>query len=342
MSETGTNYWQVKTACQFLELWEWKERSSIDTQFSKDVYYGYLVKGDLKGALRYIKQFREQEDLFNQYSAIFEQEQYISYPVDAELNHILRIYQQYYNEVFFQGVEKGSAEENLRTRLADFFGIQDRCIELSHIEENQIFKAFQLRGFTFMGGKTSGYYGPYIWRYGETRKYSVSLPMGTQEFEVALLDGFLTKSWIDYLSFGEISTGGWTDGDGMIHCIKSSYDFESESFAVSLLKHEAQHARDLSEYEGISSEDLEYRAKLVELIYSEERNLLEQFAHEADHSDKLNGHSLASGRIISEFSKKLHTSPSQLSIPQIRSIAKVLFEESEREFQHNIKQTAAP
>ena len=73
-----------------------------------------------------------------------------------------------------------------------------------------------------MGGKTSGYYGPYIWQYEETKNYEVGLPKGTQEYKIALLDGFLTKSWIDYLSFGEISPGGWTDGDGIINCIKSS------------------------------------------------------------------------------------------------------------------------
>ena len=301
----------------------------METDFSKNIYYGYIVKGDLIGALHYIKQFREQINLYNKYIAIFEREQYISYPVDTELNCILRIYQRYYYEVFFLGIEKEEAEAKLRARLADFFGIKDEYIGLSHIEQNQVAEAFRLKGFYFMGGKTSGYYGPYIWQCAETKNYEVELPKGTQEYKIALLDGFLTKSWIDYLSFGEISPGGWTDGDGIINCIKSSYDFDSENFKVSLLKHEAQHARDLLKYENISSEDLEYRAKLVELIYSKERNLLDMFANEADNSSKSNGHSRAASRIIGEFSKKLNLGHDELSITEIQTVARELFEESE-------------
>ena len=104
--------------------------------------------------LHYIKQFREQINLYNKYIAIFEREQYISYPVDIELNCILRIYQRYYNEVFFLGIGKQEAEAKLRARLADFFGIKDEYIELSHVEQNQVAEAFRLKGFYFMDGLT--------------------------------------------------------------------------------------------------------------------------------------------------------------------------------------------
>ena len=81
----------------------------------------------------------------------------------------------------------------------------------------------------------------------------------------------------------------------------------------------------------MSSEDLEYRAKLVELIYSNERNLLERFAKEAESCDKSNGHSAASDRIMEGFSKILdreYTEPGNLEIDVVRAIAKVLFESS--------------
>ncbi|MCM1241719.1 MAG: hypothetical protein NC314_02670 [Roseburia sp.] len=94
--------------------------------------------------------------------------------------------------------------------------------------------------------------------------------------------------------------------------MKSSYDLEDESFTVSLLKREAQHTMDLSQYPHMSSEDLEYRAKLVELIYSCKRNLFQKFIHEADTSKENNGHSMAAYRIIEEFVKKLHIDNKQL------------------------------
>ena len=82
---------------------------------------------------------------------------------------------------------------------------------------------------------------------------------------------------MDYLTFGKYGTGGWASEDGTIQCIESAYDFESEKFTVSLLKHEAQHAKDLKEYPDITPAELEYRAKLVELYYSRDWELLGKF-----------------------------------------------------------------
>lgn len=302
----------------------------MSLKFSENNYYGYIIKGDLLGALDYIEQFPEQRGLLERYMSIFKHKQWIDYTVDDELNCILQIYQQYFCDVFFLNMKKEEAENKLREKLAELFGMKG-ITELSDIEQNQVTELFRSKGFYFMGGKTSGYYGPYIWKSSETKNYEVELPKGIKEYKVILLDEFVMKGWIDYLSFGKISPGGWTDGDGIINCIKSSYDFNDESFIVSLLKHEAQHAMDLSNCKDMSSEDLEYRAKLVELIYSKERNLLKQFALEADNSNNANGHSLASNRITEEFNKKLgnHAELIKLPMPQIQSIARELFEESE-------------
>lgn len=301
--------------------------------FSKSTYYGYIIKGDLTGAIRYVNQFPEQTVLYNRYMTVFEQEQYSTYEVDADLNNILRFYQQYYRDAFYLCIGKERSAEKLRTSLAALFAIADESIALCDLEQNQITEAFQSRGLHFLGGKTGGYYGPYIWKTTETVAYEVELPDGIQAYTVKLLDGFITRSWIDYLSFGDIGPGGWTDGDGIINCVKSSYDFESENFRVSLLKHEAQHARDLELDKNMSPEDLEYRAKLVELIYSSERNLLEQFVQEADASDKSNGHAMAANRIIKGFTGMLGKPLAEVgSIPivQIQGIAMQLFEESNR------------
>lgn len=303
----------------------------MSMDFSESNYLGYIIKGDLHGALHYIEQFSEQIGLLNRYMSIFKDKQYIVYPIDKKLDYILRLYQQYYCDVFFLQMKNEDAENKLAKQLADVLGIEDTA-EISDIEEEYITELFKNRGFYFMGGKTDGYCGPYVWKHEETKSYNVELPQGTKEYKIKLLDGFITMSWMDYLSFGKIGTGGWTNGDGIINCIKSSYDFDSEAFVVSLLKHEAQHAVDLSNFQNISSEDLEYRAKLVELIYSRERNLLERFLSEADSSNSNNGHSLASSRIIQGYSEKLKQSNAaltELSIIQIQSVARELFEESE-------------
>lgn len=299
--------------------------------FDQSTYFGHILKGDLRSAISYARQFPEQSDLCNRITVIFENEQYITYDVDADLNKILTIYQQYYRDVFYLALSREDAARNLKDRLAVFLGVTDENIQLCDLEQHQLAALFQNKGFHFMAGLTSGYCGPYIWRTTETVTYEVELPDGFQTYSVKLLDGFITRSWIDYLSFGKLTPGGWADGDGIINCVKSSYDFDSENFLVSLLKHEAQHVRDLSAGTVISSEQLEYRAKLVELIYSRERNLLKDFIQEADSSDKYNAHAMAAYRIVNGFAELLHTDAAQLHalpIEQIQSVARKLFRES--------------
>ena len=301
--------------------------------FDCDIYYGTIVKGDLRSAIAYVKQFPEKSDLYNRFDSVFEHEQYISYEVDAELNEILLAYQQYYRDVFYLCIAKGQAENKLKERLAKLLGIIDEHLALCDLEQKCLVDLFESRGLHFLGGKSSGYYGPYIWRTTEIVSYDVELPDGVQNYSVKLLDGFITRSWIDYLSFGEIGPGGWADGDGYINCVKSAWDIESESFRVSLLKHEAQHARDLKMDKNMSSEDLEYRAKLVELIYSNERNLLQSFASEADPTDKSNGHAMAAHRILKGFADMLGVDeviPERIQLEQIQAIARALFENSMR------------
>ena len=297
----------------------------------KAIYYGYIIKGDLLGAISYMRQFSDQLALYNRFVSVFEHQQYISYDVDAELNEILLSYQQYYRDTFYLCIAREQAENRLKERLANLLGISDEHTELCDLEQKNLVDLFESRGLHFLGGKTGGYYGPYIWRKNETVYYDVELPDGFQNYSVKLLDGFIARSWIDYLSFGEIGPGGWADGDGYINCVKSAWDFESESFRVSLLKHEAQHARDLKMDKNMSSEDLEYRAKLVELIYSNERNLLKSFASEASTADKSNGHAMAAYRILQGFADVLgvdEVNPERIQLKQIQAIARALFDDS--------------
>ena len=301
--------------------------------FDSDVFRSFILKTDLFGALSYIKQFPEKRELFERYRLLFEEEKYISYDADEKVNEILLAYQQYYRDVFYLCIDKERAEGRLRLRLIDLLGVEDRNIKLCDLEQTLLVDLFHERGLYFLGGKTGGCYGPYVWRTVETVSYDVELPDRVQRYSVNLLDGFLMRSWVDYLTFGEMGTGGWANGDGCINCVRSSWDLDSESFRVSLLKHEAQHVVDLEADKDMSSENLEYRAKLVELIYSCERNLLQEFARVADASDRHNGHAMAAYRIMKNFSNALGVDavdPSKLSVSQIQSVAKELFDRDAR------------
>lgn len=303
----------------------------MDQGFDKGIFYGYLIKGDVMDAIEYLSRFPEQSALHQKYVSVFEKEEYPVGEADQSFHEILLIYQKYYRDVFYLRMDADLAAEAMRSRLIRLFHLSNPDLPLSDIEQNHIAAVFQNKSYHFLGGKTGGYWGPYIWKTTESKTYDVELPDGRQPYPIRFLDGFIAKSWLDSISFGEVSTGGWTDGDGIIHCVKASYDLEDESFTVSLLKHEAQHAMDLSRYPQMSSEDLEYRAKLVELIYSRKRNLLQQFVHEADATNERNGHSMAANRIAEEFAKKLRIDSSQfhtLAISEIQAVSKELFASS--------------
>ena len=314
-----------------------EKEKRMPLEYDKNIYHGFLVQGNLREAIKYLQQFPAKKALCDNYFSRFEEEKYLTFEEDSYLNGLLVCYQKYYRDVFYLGMEKEQAAEHMRERLTAFLGIADADMDET---EEQVKNAFAHRGFHFLGGKTGGFYGPYIWRVTEARSYEVELPGGTAGYTVNLLDGFITRSWLDYISFGETGTGGWTDGDGMINCVKESYDLEGESFKVSLLKHEAQHAMDMARFENMPSEDLEYRAKLVELIYSSQRNLLQKFLWEADGSGKENGHSRAAARIAEGFMRKVCSCRKEmeaLPIAEVQRVARALFAESEEEMPRNLK-----
>ena len=300
--------------------------------FEKDTLRGIIVNGNLRAAMTYLEQFPETATLYQKSVALYQQEHYLTYDVDAELNEILLAYQKYYRDAFYLELSADEAAQRLQERLAELFRATPDA-SLDKLEE-MAETAFRQKSFHALMGRTSGYYGPYIWKVEELRHYKVELPEGEQDYAVKFLDGFIMKSWLDYISFGETGTGGWSNGDGLIHCVRAAYDLESEDFQVSLLKHEAQHAMDQARYKDITNEELEYRAKLVELIYSRERRMLERFVSQADVTKTDNGHGLAAERIVRGFEiclKKDRDSLAELPLESVQTIAQSLFSESSEE-----------
>lgn len=258
----------------------------------------FFMRGDLKGAISYMRTHEEFQDILPSYIAVFENCEYRTYDVPEFLNQILCLYQIYFRDTFYCDLSETEAADKLLAELRTLLNLPDADEE--YLEE-RLELIFEENGYHALFGKTQGYYGPYIWRNTVPTVYRVELPDGTEEYTVNVLKGFIFRSWMDYLTFGKHGTGGWASPDGTINCIEQAYDFESERFLVSLLKHEAQHVMDRKRFPDISSAELEYRAKLVELHYSNDLGLLQEFLSVADENKVNDGHALASARIKSEF-----------------------------------------
>lgn len=280
----------------------------------------YFIRGDIAGAMKLMESFPQAHSFLARFVDIFEREHYLRYDIPDSLNEILLLYQQYFRDVFYLGIGENDAAETLLNKLRKKLNAPDA-------DEKTLAKAlehqFGQAGYHFLGGRTNGHYGPYVWKTTVPTTYAVELTDTVSQYTVSILSGFIFRSWMDYLTFGAIGTGGWTSPDGTINCVEKAYDFESEQFKVSLLKHEAQHSEDLKRWPEIKPEELEYRAKLVELIFTEQGNLLEKFVREADRNRAGDSHAMASARIAEEFE-----GGAPMDIPAIQQKARALFERS--------------
>ena len=274
----------------------------------------FFMNGDIKGAIAYMRDHEEFKDILPAYIAIFEDCEYRTFDIPDMLNDILRLYQVYFRDTFYCGLPEAEAAEKLLAQLKVLLDMPDAEEELLTEKLQSVFEA---KGYHALFGKTQGYYGPYIWKDTVPTVYHVELPGGTAEYTVNILKGFVFRSWMDYLTFGRFGTGGWASPDGTINCVEQAYDFESERFLVSLLKHEAQHTMDMKQFPGITPAELEYRAKLVELHYSSDLGLLQKFLSEADESKTNDSHAVASARIKLGFAD---TDQTNLSGIQARAL----------------------
>lgn len=269
----------------------------------------FFMNGDVKGAIEYMRAHEEFKDVLPAYVAVFENRQYRTYDVPDILNDILRLYQIYYRDTFYCGVAESVAADKLLTNLKELLDMP--TADEAHLTKN-LQAVFEENGYHALFGKTQGFYGPYVWRDTVPTIFRVELPSGTAEYTVNVLKGFVFRSFMDYLTFGRFGTRGWASPDGTINCVENAYDFESEQFLVSLLKHEAQHTVDMKKFPEITPSELEYRAKLVELYYSSDSDLLQKFLSEADESKTTDSHAMASSRIKREFEDENQTELSKI------------------------------
>ena len=274
----------------------------------------FFIKGDMKGAIAYMREHEEFRDVLPAYTAIFEEREYRTFEVPERLNEILRWYQVYFRDTFYLGLPEAEAADKLRAGLGALLGMPG--VEEALLTE-RLRALFEAEGYHALFGKTQGYYGPYIWRETVPTVYQVQLPDGTAEYTVNLLKGFVFRGWMDYLTFGRYGTGGWASPDGTINCVERAYDLESERFQVSLLKHEAQHTVDMKRFPGITPAELEYRAKLVELHYCSNLGLLQKFLLAADERKSKDSHALACAQIKLAFA---HTNQADLSCIQTKAL----------------------
>ncbi len=274
---------------------------SNPTEYNRAEYIGRLVRVDIPGALGYLDACGETER-----AAALRQRLTNPPAYDTKyifLNPFLDAYQDYFRTCFGAGLA-GAADLKAVEREA-CIGLEKRLqalLEMPEADLDQLEAAFREKtkaaGLHCLAGQTQGYHGPYIWEETTRADYEVELPLGTETLTLFWMDGFIMRSWLDWLTDGDAGAGGWAKPEG-IYCVRKAYEkvIDQPRFQISFLKHESQHHADLRQWD-LSPSDLEYRAKLVELMYYEDAGFLKSLLIEGDLGSKDNSHAYAAGKII--------------------------------------------
>ncbi|MBG0788200.1 MAG: hypothetical protein H0S79_24190 [Anaerolineaceae bacterium] len=270
--------------------------------YNRADYVGLLVRLDIPGTLDYLDACGETGMAEALRRKLSSPEPFAT--GEATLDAILNAYQTYFQTCFTPADQTLEAlEQSARATLTVQLGeiLNQPGADLDPLEETAK-AAFEAAGWHYLGGTTRSHYGPYIWQETTRTDYAVEIPSGTETVTVFWMDGFLMRSWLDWLSDGEVGAGGWAKDEGL-YCVRKVYagQLDQPSFQISFLKHEAQHHADFKRGE-LESWLLEYRAKLVELIYYPDSSFLKSLLASGDLASKGNSHAYAAGKIAADLS----------------------------------------
>jgi hypothetical protein len=202
-------------------------------------------------------------------------------------------------------------------------------------------KIIEKEGFKVNFKFRNGFQEIFIWNKESTKKYEVILPKDTVITTVVFIEDYHINGYDDFATVGDSQVGGWAIKESAtLYCNKGSYDVNSETFEVSYLKHESLHFTDLNNYPNLSSTDLEYRSKIVELMFCTEATIYDKislFMSGADETNRNNSHPYANYILIQNLSKLIFNSDfnsdinkwKKVSVYKINNAASKLYESSE-------------
>ncbi|ETI67099.1 hypothetical protein [Neobacillus vireti] len=274
-------------------------------------FYALCLQGNVTAAYKYLHSQSNKSKKHQQLASKYYQRFFGGKPIyrfksnDPWIRKVILAYYQYFTSVL-TGKNVDEAEPQLVKSLGVLSSDGNLTDNLDEIE-GKLEEIFEKKGYRFLGGVTSPFRGPYIWKTMDKKEFKVEIPHQTQDVTVYFLRDFIMQSWIHFATFGEKFAGGWAKEDGFYYVDerpkKKSVNIESSEFQVSYLKHEAQHLSDYARFPNLPAKDLEYRAKLVELIYEPKSfRLLKKFLYEAKNDPKF-PHPYSSFVLMTRLSK---------------------------------------
>jgi len=260
---------------------------------------------------------------------------------DSLINPLKKVYATYWRAQLLNPDDDCS--KDLKKELVRFFRAENkkhsfynkriRKKKLSDIQKAYIDAiGYYSTGF----GITNAYYDLIAWKTQKTKTYeAIKLVSDTIQVKVNFMGEFASLGWTEYVTLGYAVPGGWATKEELF-CVEDTYDLDSEKFRVNYLKHEGQHFSDYKYYPKLSVRDLEYRAKLIELIFAED-NIYETIEQRINLAakDSKNPHSFANYCIIRDLSKVIFKSEPEMDLAAWKKIPKDILQEKAQELYNN-------
>jgi hypothetical protein len=269
------------------------------------------------------------------------------------VNDISNIYREYWRVELMKPKPESRTDSTLYNNIADYL-LSNKLTSLSkdslrkNIKDDSVLKEIiEKEGFKVDFKYRNGFQEIFIWNKESINKHEVILPKVTVKTTVVFIESYFINGYDEFATFGDSQVGGWaTKESATLYCNKGTYDLNSEKFEVSYLKHESLHFTDLNNYPNLSSTDLEYRSKLIELIYCTEGTIydrISEFVSGANKADRENSHPYANYILIQNLSKLIFNSNfnsdinqwKKVSVDKINKAASSLYESSENKLRKN-------
>jgi len=263
------------------------------------------------------------------------------------VNDISNIYREYWRVELMKSLPESRTDSTLYNNIIDYV-LANKLTRLSkdslrkNIKDDSVLKEIiEKEGFKVEFKFRNGIQEIFIWNKESTIKYDVILPKDTVKTTVVFIESYHINGYDEFATFGNSQVGGWAIKESAtLYCNKRTYDLNSEKFEVSYLKHESLHFTDLNNYPNLSSADLEYRSKLIELMYCTEGTIYDrvsEFVSGANKADRENSHPYANYILIQNLSKLIFNSDfnsdinqwKKVSADEINKAATLLYESSE-------------
>lgn len=220
-------------------------------------------------------------------------------PDDPEVARLVALYRAYWADALLAPARLDEHEQALAAGVSAIVGGNPE-------EAIGLVPAFlETRGYQAIAGRTPPLLELMLWERTVTEPTKVTLTDGVVEVPVHSLEGFVSYGWSHHATLGAAQTGGWATTDGL-YLVEESYDLHSETYRVSFLTHESRHYADYQLFPALGSADLEYRAKLTELVYARETlaDLLDRFTRSAAPAANA-PHALAAWHLVGDLSERL-------------------------------------